>query len=1039
MTDLPPMLIQTVRDQRAILFLGAGANYGAKHPKDKSVPVGDGLKELICDEFFGGRLKDKSLIAVSAMALSEAGFSKFQRFIRDIFEPYGPADYHLKIPKFRWRAIASTNFDLIIEKAYAAETQRVQNLVKTVKNGDEYDARIQGESSPVGFFKLHGCVDHYTDDTIPLVLGNEQYASYSQNRERFYERLRDLAYENSIIFAGYSLADPHIQQILFDVTSNDLQRPSFYCVGPDFDDIEIRYWARHRVTVIKDTLEGFLTSLDAEIPDLARKVPLVSNSSDDLSISKHYRTNDPQESDELKAYLLTDVSHVHSGYVSDTSTAREFYSGHDQGWSAIIQNYDVKRKIVDSALVDAVLFYDDDTSNNSTHLFMMKGPAGNGKTVALKRIAWEAATSYDKLVLYADGPASIRLDPLKEIFNLVKKRIYLFVDHIALFRNEVVSLLKSCQTYNIPLTVIGAERDNEWHTYCEGLEAFLTQDFPVRYLSEIEIRQLVDLLERHNCLGVLSEKTPEERITAFVSGAERQLLVALHEVTLGLPFEKIVLDEYERIEPPQAKQLYLEICALHQFGAPVRAGLISRSSGISFEDFRSKFVHPLDNVVKIVEDKHTKDLSYQARHSQVAAMVFSQALPSAEEKYDALASLLGAMNVDYNSDRETFSRMIKGRNISEIFADVSLGRLFYDRAEEAAPGGSFVAHQRAVFELNHQGGSLDLAENACNRALKANAKSQSIKHTLAEVFRRKANESDDPLLKQAHRRESRKWLSRDQGKSSAYDLNTRARMALDVLRDVLSGEDADNNSSTNEILIATKEAELAISSGRQAHPESAELLSSEASLHELLNDDERAIAALKRAFQKNPRQDWLAARLARKHRNDGDCDAAIAVLEACLRENSSSKMGHLELGHCLKASNGEAALVLDHFRRSFTQGDTNYEGQFWYARELFLQDQFAEATKIFDALHKHAPGRFRSGSSAEVAGEKTTSGRLQGELTRLEEGYGFIKSAHLPDGLFASRAYTDDEVWPELHNGDKVTFSIAFNRRGPNAINVMRA
>jgi hypothetical protein len=41
MADFPPSLIDAVKDQRAILFLGAGASHGALHPENESVPLGD--------------------------------------------------------------------------------------------------------------------------------------------------------------------------------------------------------------------------------------------------------------------------------------------------------------------------------------------------------------------------------------------------------------------------------------------------------------------------------------------------------------------------------------------------------------------------------------------------------------------------------------------------------------------------------------------------------------------------------------------------------------------------------------------------------------------------------------------------------------------------------------------------------------------------------------------------------------------------------------------------------------------------------------
>ena len=255
----------------------------------------------------------------------------------------------------------------------------------------------------------------------------------------------------------------------------------------------------------------------------------------------------------------------------------------------------------------------------------------------------------------------MRIESLAEINRLTDERIFLFVDHVALVRNELRELLQASQSQNIPLSIIGAERDNEWNIYCEHLERFVCQDFPVRYLNEGEIGKLLTLLEQHNALGLLKNLSPEDRAKKFIEGAERQLLVALHEATLGVPFEDIVVDEFQRIEPPVARSLYLDICALHQFNAPVRAGLISRSSGVGFEQFQTKFIQPLENVVHIVRDGHSRDVYYRSRHQHVAEIVFNQILPTSEDKFDLLAKMLKAINVDYSSDRETFSRLNQGK------------------------------------------------------------------------------------------------------------------------------------------------------------------------------------------------------------------------------------------------------------------------------------------------------------------------------------------------------------------------------------------
>jgi tetratricopeptide (TPR) repeat protein len=904
--------------------------------------------------------------------------------------------------------------------------------VKSVKDGDLFDHRMNETLDPLGLYKLHGCIDYYTDESIPLILSTEQYASYEQHRARFYARFRDLGHEYPIIFAGYSISDPHIQRILFDLTSQDISRPHYYLVSPHIDPIETRYWATHRVTCLSTMLADFLSSLDAAIPEIARQLPPETGGGE-LSIRKHYNVANASESSGLRGFLKDDVTHIRASMVIPVQNPSEFYRGNESGFGAISQNLDVKRTFADSVLVDAILVSED--PNRPSELFMVKGPAGNGKSVALKRIAWEAGITYDHIALFANGPSGIRIDPLEEIFTLTGKRTILFVDRVALVRKELIDLLRASRSRKIPITVVGAERDNEWNTYCEFLEPFLKQEFPVRYLSRAEIGDLIGLLERHNALGVLKEKKPADRIHAFTDVAERQLLVALHEATLGIAFEEIVLDEYRRIEPPVARRLYLEICALHQYGAPVRAGLISRTSGITFEQFGREFIGPLQNVVLVVEDQHLRDVYYRSRHQHVASLVFHRALPSAEEKFDLLASLIGSINVDYSSDRETFQRLIRGRGIAETFPNVELGRMFYDRIEDVAPRDPFVSHQRAVFEMSHSGGESLRAQEAARRAHELNPTSHSIQHTQGEVARRLANETDDPLKKQTLRRFAREKVGGELSRSSEYDLYTRARLAIDELREeVHLLEGADDKSPPARFVEAAKDAETAIQRGLQQFPDSAEILAAEASFRDLLEQTVLAQRALEKAFALNPRQDWLAVRLARRLVEANDLPGAQRVLETSLRDNPSSKPAHLEYGRLLMRMNGTPEMILEHLKRGFTVGDNNYEAQFWYGRELFLQGHYREATKIFADTHEYAPGRFRNRATAPTIGTNGAVTLFQGTIERFEEGYAFVRTAAFSRPLFSSRSESEPGEWQLLRTGTSVSCSVAFDRRGPRAV-----
>lgn len=1025
---IPRPLLDAIKDQRVVLFLGAGASLGAKHPEGKEIPQGDQLRDLISDQFLEGKLKKESLQVVAAMAGSEAGLSVFQAYIRDLFSPFGPADFHFLIPKFRWRAIATTNFDLIVEKAYADARDPLQNLVKAVKNSDGLDTRINKATDPVAFFKLHGCIEYVDDPDIPLLLSLDQFTNYEENRDRFYKRFHDLGYENSVIFAGYSISDLHILGILSDLTSPEISRPPYYLISPHISDIQNRYWTKRQVHTIQTTFEGFLNSIDQSIPSLARVIP-PGFGGGELSIRNRYLRPQASEPASVRSFLTNDVTHVFSGLSARPQDPREFYRGYDNGWGCITQQLSVRRSFSDSVLSDSILV--EEEKRQSVELFMLKGPGGNGKTVALKSIAWEASTKYDNLVLYTEVPAGLNIEPLSEIHRLTGERIFLFVDRVAIVRNELLELLQAAQSLSMPLSIIGAERVNEWNIYCEHLEQFLRQEFHVRYLNEQEIEELLGLLEQHGALGLLRNLSFEERVSKFVERAERQLLVALHEATLGVPFEDIIVDEFKRIQPDAARTLYLYICALHQFDAPVRAGLISRASGINFEQFQRRFLQPLEKIIHVVKDGHNRDLSYRSRHQHVAEIVFGRMLPSGKERFALLAKLLKVINIDYSSDNETFSRLIKGRGITEIFSDVELGRQFYSLAEEAVPNRHFVFHQRAVFEMQHRFGSLEKAQAAAAHALDLNSNSHSIRHTQAEIARRLANETDDPLLKRSLRQTAQGKL----GGSDRYNLVTRALLALDEFRDLAkSTEMSDDEPPRKDLVKAIEKVETAIQSGIQLLPESPELLSVEATFRESLNETSRAVQALERAVDLNPSRDHLAVRLARKYEEAGELEKSKSILEKCLLNNPSSKPAHLRLGHVL-VKTGERSRAIDHLRLSFTTGDDRYDAQFWYARELYIQGEYDEASKRFRDLHKYAPPRFRIHPAATWERDATAI-VFECIVRHKEEDYAFVKVSQFPKDIYAPRPLDDSADWDSLYFRANAKCSIAFNWRGPCAISL---
>ena len=816
------------------------------------------------------------------------------------------------------------------------------------------EAELKKKIHGVKYIKLHGCINCIEDADIPLILSTAQYVRHTKHRDRLFDQFKGWGRELTIIFCGYSLADPNIQTILFDLFDDAISRPRYYAVLPDLDEIEKRYWESHRITVIDSTFSDFMEELSNSIPEFSRSIPK-GIAGGTQTINKFYRQAAVKETSMLVTFLKEDADHVRIDMPSNVTNPKQFYVGYDNGWGPIEKTLDVRRTVTDTILVDVILTNEEER-DRCVELFAVKGPAGQGKSTTLKRIAMDAAIEFSRPVIFMRDGGAIRVEALREMYEYMQQRIFLFVDHAALWVDELTDLLTDFSIAKIPLTVVTAERDNEWNVRCSDLDNFLVQDYPLTRLSEREIEILLEALETHSALGMLDKLNHDERVIQFRDKADRQLLVALHEATLGKPFEEIIADEYERITPAQAQDLYLDVCTLNRLGIAVRAGLISRISGITFNEFKKTFFEPLQLIVRSYWDRYVGDYMYSARHPHIAELVFEQVLADPEKKYDQLIRVLEHLNIDFSSDAEVFRSITRGRTIIETFHSHELGRKFYQRAVKIISNDPYIFHQMGVFEMNHPGGSLVVAEKHLSTAFEMAPYDRTIKHTLANLARRKALIETNPLQRQVDRSRARGLISdlTTSFAKSPHGFSLSAQLKLDELKEVLNGAKPSINDEGTEhqILNLSSDIEKTLAVGSQRFPKDPNLSAIEADLLQTMNKNRKAIDVLKMAFDSNPRLDWIAKRLAIQLAEIGDYQTAKSVLVKCTHENPGSKFANHALAklYLRHGSPEEKVKVLHLLRRSFTDGDNNFDAQFWYARELFLANKIPESELVFITL-----------------------------------------------------------------------------------------
>lgn len=1030
--EIPHVLRAAVKEGRAVVIFGAGASMECKASDGRNPPSADDLRNHLAQKFLGTQNETRDLATVAEMAIiAGAGEPQVVDEVARQFEGFMTSNAHKRLADFRWRSFATTNYDRFIEDGYAANSAALQTCVPFIKDSEPYEDRLREKLNPVPLLKLHGCLGHPLDEEVPLILSNEHYAFHEKGRDLLFGRLRDWAHSSVLIFIGYRLADPHIRELIYKIASS--KRPSWFIVSPSCDEHDIRFWATKGVDIIPTTFAGFIDALDTAIPKPLR--PLASLvDSEKRPYVRHLKNGYPSE--ELVEALEHDFDYVHASMSFDEVSAEKFYAGYDHGWCGIIRKYDFARKAGESLLFTAA---DEGAGTGAIRFYLLEGAAGSGKTIALRRAAFDAATALDQLVLWLGEDGVPRPEILEELYSLTGLRILLFVDHVSLHAEALERALHRLKQKEISVTIIASEREAEWETYCGCLNDFDPIKSTLRRLSEREAEDLVDLLERHGCLGQLATRSRAEQTDAFLSEerADRHLLVALHELTQGKPFEQIILDEYNRIHPDAACTLYLDIATMHQFGVTARAGAISRISGIRFSDFEADFLIPLKGIVRTTKNRFIGDDGYVARHAHVADIVFRVKCESDEERSAQLSRVIGGLDPGYSSDNRILVSICKGRKIAETFNSVASAREIFKAAVSALPNNAFLFQQAAIFEMVHPTGSLDRAEKLALAARDVDKINPIYAHTLAEVARHKANAAVSEVRAHQFRAKSRRYLN-EISKADSYTSLTFCNLLIDEVIDLLQSLPEDPKK--NQILDFNQkvgEAEKRLDKAKRDFPDEAGFPSAEGRLWQRLGEESRAKHMLQQAASLHTSNPGVFLRLARVESSGGELYAAIKTLSKGISRFPEDKQIHLELAlRLIERDRITTPEIEGHFRASYGVGDHALDARFYHACYLFWAGLIQESQKLFDEVCERSSKDYRKRPNPEEGLIDQFVGQQTGMIASIKNDFFFIQSACYPKQIFAHASALSGVEMKDLTTGNFVRFSIRFNRLGPVATSV---
>jgi hypothetical protein len=210
---IPPEIIQAIKSNRCILFVGSGLSAKVARTNGKKLPLwGSFLNELLDYAksknaiFWNGpeEIEDtikKGNYLLAAQELQECiSLGEFSEFLNSIFRDRKviPTTTHKNVFKIPFRAILTTNYDSLLEGAYAL-THEGQVPVKFTQED------LKTISSPLRnedffLFKIHGDIDRPES----IILGSRSYNQILFRTPEYLHFLETLFTTHTVLFVGFS-------------------------------------------------------------------------------------------------------------------------------------------------------------------------------------------------------------------------------------------------------------------------------------------------------------------------------------------------------------------------------------------------------------------------------------------------------------------------------------------------------------------------------------------------------------------------------------------------------------------------------------------------------------------------------------------------------------------------------------------------------------------------------------------------------------------------------------------------------------------
>lgn len=286
-------IVRGIKTGFTVPFLGAGVN--ASRPGYEGLPMGDAVARSLVQKLVGrrvakiahlvevtpnaalkkypdlGRTRVQDLARVALHLQLRGGYPAVVAYLKEIIDDENrePAEILRVLARLPFRLIVTTNYDRLLERAFALEEQPVPLVLSQQVIGfkpevaEEWRIKLAGNQRVI--YKLHGSFD---DESPNLVVSEDDYIEFlgvaGDETVGVPRQIKARIKDSVLLFLGYGLEDWDVRTIynvLVEKKANRAQDMSF-AIQKDPSDFWVRFWDRKNVVIYNLDVHEFAGQLE---------------------------------------------------------------------------------------------------------------------------------------------------------------------------------------------------------------------------------------------------------------------------------------------------------------------------------------------------------------------------------------------------------------------------------------------------------------------------------------------------------------------------------------------------------------------------------------------------------------------------------------------------------------------------------------------------------------------------------------------------------------------------------------------------------